>query len=78
MAEQAEQVYQFIWNYLTQFEELPSQQQIAYRLGFSRGEVSRAVALLRQDQKIEPRILMPTAYRAWWRDNLAARWASPA
>lgn len=54
MSEQVEQVYRFIWQYVTEQEALPSQQQI------------------------EPRTLLPTAYRAWWCENLRSRWLCPA
>ena len=78
MSEQAEQVYKFIWQYVTENEALPSQQQIAAALGFNKSEVSRAVSNLREIQQIEPRTLLPTAYGAWWRENLRSRWLCPA
>jgi predicted transcriptional regulator len=78
MSEQSEQVYRFMWQYVTAHEELPSQQQIAAALGFNKSEVSRSVSNLRESQQIEPRTLLPTAYHAWWRENLRSRWLCPA
>ncbi len=77
MPEQAEQVYNFIWQYVTEKEALPSQYQIALALLLTKNQVSQAVSNLRSIQQIEPRTLLPTAYGSWWRDNLRARWVYP-
>src|SRR5687768_3490758 len=70
--ENAALVYDTIWIYLVERDELPSIQQVADILGWRREDVQECLYLLRLNQKIEPRTLKPTSYNAWWRENVRA------
>ena len=74
----AEEVYEYIWRYVTENEALPSQQAVGEALGLSRGEMIAAIAALRAQGRIEQRGILPTAYRAWWREYVRARWSYKA
>ncbi len=65
-----EPVYQFIWEYVTTNERLPSRQQIADGLGLDKEQVSACVYGLRQQGRLSATTLLPTAYTAWWRENV--------
>lgn len=66
----AERVYQFIWRYLTANEELPGYPQIADGLHVTKDEVSRCIRLLRAQERLCATTLKPTAYDAWWCENV--------
>jgi len=57
-----EGVYQFIWNDVTEHEVLPSAQQIHQALTMPKDEIRFFIKMLRQDRRIERRIVLPTAY----------------
>ena len=65
-----EQVYAFIWRCVTTKEALPYQYEIAEALGIHREEVSGCIYALRQQGRIHPTTLLPTAYDAWWCENV--------
>ena len=65
-----EAVYAFIWRYLVEREALPFQYQIAEALGIRREDVGNCVEALRQQERISPTTLLPTAYDAWWREHV--------
>ena len=71
----AEEVYNYIWQYVTENEALPSQQAVGKALELSRSEMAEAIAALRAQGRIEQRGVLPTAYRQWWRDYVRARWS---
>ena len=72
-----EQVYAFIWRYVTTKEALPFQDQIADALDISREEVSGCVYILRRQGRISPTTLLPIAYDTWWRETVRReqRWS---
>jgi DNA-binding FadR family transcriptional regulator len=72
LEEQAAFVYDMIWTYLVERDELPTIRQVAETLGWSREDVQDCLHLLRYKQQIEPRTLKPTAYNARWRENVRA------
>ncbi|MEO8393413.1 MAG: hypothetical protein ABI700_10520, partial [Chloroflexota bacterium] len=76
--DRSEEVYQCIWNYVTEREALPTNAQIAHALDMPKYEISGCVRVLRDAKRIEPTILLPTAYCAWWREHVRANWSYKA
>jgi DNA-binding FadR family transcriptional regulator len=72
LEEQAAFVYDMIWNYLVEHDELPSIQQVAETLGWSKEVVQDCLRLLRHNNQIERTTLKPTTYNDWWRKNVRA------
>ncbi len=68
--EYVEQVYAYIWRSITEQETLPAQYQIAEALGIRRGVVGGSVYALRKQGQLSETNLLPTAYTAWWRENV--------
>jgi len=68
--DRTEDVYQFIWRYVTQHEALPTFQQIGEGLKLPKEEVGYCVRNLRETERIEAGTLLPTAYGAWWREHV--------
>ena len=74
---QLEQVYHYIWDYLVEREELPTARLVAEALDMSQEQVQHDIRLLRAQKRLCRTTLKPTAYDAWWRENirLEQRWA---
>ena len=66
----SERVYRFIWDYVTECEELPTARHVATALGMAQDETQRYIRLLRAEGRLCRTTLKPTAYDAWWRDNV--------
>ena len=66
--DRTEQIYEFIWRYVTQYVALPSDPQIANALGLPKEAVGGPIDSLRAAGRIEPGTLLPTEYGAWWRE----------
>lgn len=66
----SERVYCFIWDYVTDREELPTARQVAEALGIAQDETQHYIRLLRTEGRICRTTLKPTAYDAWWRENV--------
>lgn len=56
-----EEVYNYIWQYVTENEALPSQQAVGEALGLTIREVAAAIAALRAEGRIEQRGVLPHA-----------------
>jgi hypothetical protein len=63
--EQAAFVYDTIWSYLVEHDELPSIHYVAETLGWSKEDVQECLRLLRYNNRIERTTLKPTAYNDW-------------
>jgi hypothetical protein len=72
-ANRTEQVYEFIWCYVTQHEALASDQQITVVLGLPKEAVGGHIDSLRATGRIEDGTLLPMAYGAWWREHVRVR-----
>jgi hypothetical protein len=68
--DRTEEVYEFIWNYVTRHEALPSYTQIAEAVKLTKAEVGQHIDSLRANGRIEPGTLLPTAYGDWWREHV--------
>lgn len=73
--EWADDVYDYIWNYVTEHEALPSRQMIADTLGIDPRTVTAAIEILRRQGRVEGRYILPTAYHDWWKEHVRARWS---
>ena len=67
---QLERVYCYIWDYLVEREELPTTRQVAEALHMSQEQVQHYIRLLRAQERLCRTTLKPTAYDAWWRENV--------
>ena len=59
---EVERVYQFIWNYVTEREELQTARQATAALQLPQEDVLRCVGYLRGAGRISKTTLMPTAF----------------
>ncbi|MEO8394245.1 MAG: hypothetical protein ABI700_14740 [Chloroflexota bacterium] len=75
--DRSEEVYQCIWNYVTECSALPTDAQIAEALRIPNDDVGNYVRTLRAANRIEPTLLLPTEYSAWWRVYGRSRWSRP-
>lgn len=69
MTENAEVIYDFIWNYVTAHEALPTLRDIADQLHVGRDYLWVCIDHLRESGLLDKTTLKPTAYDAWWREN---------
>ena len=76
--DRTEQVYEFIWNYVTERKALPAIEQIAEALDLPKDEIGWCVQVLRYEGRIERRILLPTPCCEWWTEHMRARWSYQA
>ncbi|MEO8395454.1 MAG: hypothetical protein ABI700_20845 [Chloroflexota bacterium] len=76
--DRSEEVYQYLWTYVTEHEALPSYAQIAHALAMTKHEISWCVQALREAKRLEQTILLPTAYCAWWREHVRSTWSYKA
>jgi len=63
-------VYNFIWQYVTEREELPALHLLSDELDYSPAQVLDCIDFLREAKYISPTTLKPTAYDAWRNENV--------
>ena len=68
--EEAIKIYNVIWQYVTEHEELPLLHLLMSELGYSPAQVLDCIDFLREAKYISPTTLKPTAYDAWWNENV--------
>ena len=56
-----ERVYEYIWNYVTENEALPSHEMIVEATGLTPFAVTHAAAMLRKQGRLVGRVFLPTA-----------------
>jgi hypothetical protein len=68
--EEAIKIYNFIWQYATEHDELPSLHLLMSELDYSPVQVLDCIDVLREAKYISPTTLKPTAYDAWRNENV--------
>jgi hypothetical protein len=64
----AEQVMEFIWDYLKTHEALPMRQEVATGLKMSRDDLTHLIAYLIAEGRIQ-HSLLPVDYVSWWKEQ---------
>ncbi len=77
-ANTVEQVYDYICQYVTEDQTLPSCAMVAEALGLDERDVSDCVNCLRQQGRIASITLLPTVYAERWREYVRDHWSYKA